>query len=98
MATSWGNAFQLRAAEWRYPAGAADFLLAHHVAGPIFNTYEYGGYLIWRLWPEQRVFIDGRSLSESLFPGLRPDSVQRTTRAAARTRSNCSTGTASRPS
>ena len=62
-----GNAFQFRAAEWRYPAGAADFLLAHHVTGPIFNTYEYGGYLIWRLWPEQRVFIDGRSLSESLF-------------------------------
>jgi hypothetical protein len=67
MAASWGNAFQLRAAEWRYPSGAADFLLTHHVAGPIFNTYEYGGYLIWRLWPEQRVFIDGRSLSESLF-------------------------------
>jgi hypothetical protein len=67
MAASWGSAFQLRAAEWRYPAGAADFLLGHHVTGPIFNTYEYGGYLIWRLWPEERVFIDGRSLSESLF-------------------------------
>jgi hypothetical protein len=66
-AFSWSSAFQLRAAEWRYPAGAADFLLAHHIRGPIFNTYEYGGYLIWRLWPEQRVFIDGRSLSESLF-------------------------------
>ena len=67
IAVSWSSFFQLRAAEWRYPAGAADFLLAHHVTGPIFNTYEYGGYLIWRLWPEQRVFIDGRSLSESLF-------------------------------
>ncbi len=67
IAASAGSGFQLRAAEWRYPAGAADFLLAHHVTGPIFNTYEYGGYLIWRLWPEQRVFIDGRSLSESLF-------------------------------
>jgi hypothetical protein len=67
LAASWGSAFQLRAAEWKYPAGAADFLLAHHVTGPLFNTYEYGGYLIWRLWPEQRVFIDGRALSESLF-------------------------------
>jgi len=67
VAASWGSAFQLRAAEWRYPSGAADFLLAHRVTGPIFNTYEYGGYLIWRLWPQQRVFIDGRSLSESLF-------------------------------
>ena len=67
MPTSWGHAFQLRAAEWRYPAGAAHFLAAHHVTGHIFNTYEYGGYLIWRLWPAQQVFIDGRSLSESLF-------------------------------
>jgi len=67
MVASWGSAFQLRAAEWRFPSGAADFLLAHHVTGPIFNTYEYGGYLIWRLWPAERVFIDGRSLSESLF-------------------------------
>jgi hypothetical protein len=66
-AASWGSFFQLRAAEWRYPAGAADFLLAHHVPGPIFNTYEYGGYLIWRLWPRERVFIDGRSLSEAVF-------------------------------
>ena len=35
--------------------------------GPMFNTYEYGGYLIWRLWPGQRTFIDGRALSESVF-------------------------------
>ena len=33
----------------------------------MFNTYEYGGYLIWRTWPQQRVFIDGRALSDSLF-------------------------------
>ena len=26
-----GRAFQLRYAEWKYPAGAADFLLAHHI-------------------------------------------------------------------
>ena len=62
-----GDFFQLRAAEWRYPKGAADFLLAHHVTQPMFNTYEYGGYLIWRLWPQERVFIDGRALSESVF-------------------------------
>jgi hypothetical protein len=67
IAASAGSFFQLRAAEWKYPAGAADFLLRHHIPGPIFNTYEYGGYLIWRLWPADRVFIDGRSLSESVF-------------------------------
>jgi hypothetical protein len=62
-----GSAFQFRAAEWKYPGGAADFLLAHNVTEPIFNTYGYGGYLIWRLWPRERVFIDGRALNESVF-------------------------------
>jgi hypothetical protein len=62
-----GGAFQFRAANWRFPAGAADFLLRRRVASPIFNTYELGGYLTWRLWPQERVFIDGRALSESVF-------------------------------
>jgi hypothetical protein len=63
-----GSFFQLRAATWRYPAGAAQFLRDHRIASPIFNTYEYGGYLIWE---GQRVFIDGRALSESLFQDYR---------------------------
>jgi len=62
-----GSFFQFRAAEWKFPQGAADFLALHHVTAPLFNTYEYGGYLIWRLWPGQRTFIDGRALSESVF-------------------------------
>ena len=62
-----GSFFQWRAAEWKVPQGAADFLALHHVTQPMFNTYEYGGYLIWRLWPGQRTFIDGRALSESVF-------------------------------
>jgi len=60
-----GSFFQLRAAEWKFPAAAAGYLLQNHVPGPLFNTWEDGGYLIWRLWPEQRVFIDGRALSEA---------------------------------
>jgi hypothetical protein len=62
-----GNFFQFGVAAWRFPAGAADFLLRHRVTGRLFNTYEYGGYLMWRLWPQKRVFIDGRALSESVF-------------------------------
>ena len=58
---------QFRVADWTIPAGAADYLLAHPPAGRIFNTYEQGGYLIWRLAPAERVFIDGRSLSESAY-------------------------------
>jgi hypothetical protein len=62
-----GRAFQLHDAEWKYPAGAARFLEAHQITGRIFNSYETGGYLIWRLWPQERVFIDGRALNESVF-------------------------------
>jgi len=62
-----GTAFQLRANVWRYPSAAADFLLAHHITGRMFNLYEYGGYLMWRLWPQDQVFIDGRALNESVY-------------------------------
>ncbi len=62
-----GRFFQCRAALWKFPAGAAEFLLANHAGARLFNTYEYGGYLIWRLWPRQRVFIDGRALNESVY-------------------------------
>jgi hypothetical protein len=65
--TAAGDFFQFCAAAWRYPAGAAEFLAAHQVTDRMFNTYEYGGYLTWRLWPRQRVFIDGRALSEQVF-------------------------------
>ncbi len=71
VALAWGilgaNFFQLRVNPWKWPAGAADFLQSHGVTQHMFNTYEYGGYLMWRLWPQQRVFIDGRALSESVF-------------------------------
>jgi hypothetical protein len=62
-----GSFFQFRANSWKWPSGAADFLLAHHITDPMFNSYEYGGYLMWRLWPRERVFIDGRALNESVF-------------------------------
>jgi len=28
---------------------------------PVFNYYDWGGYIIWRLYPEYRVFVDGRA-------------------------------------
>lgn len=63
-----GAFFQLRAAQWRYPEGAARFLSDHHISARVFNTYEYGGYLIWKDVP---VFIDGRALSEAVFDDYR---------------------------
>jgi len=37
------------------------YLAAHPPAGPIFNHYDWGGYLIFKLYPVTRVFIDGRA-------------------------------------
>jgi hypothetical protein len=62
-----GTAFQLRSADWRYPGEAADFLIDHKVTGRLFNTYEDGGYLMWRLSPQEQVFIDGRALNETVW-------------------------------
>ena len=42
------------------PAAAADYVISHGIQGNMFNTYGAGGYLIYRLGPERKVFIDGR--------------------------------------
>ncbi len=44
-----------------FPTRAVAFLQQHPPAGPIFNHYDWGGYLIWKLYPSTRVFIDGRA-------------------------------------
>jgi len=45
----------------RFPAAATDFIQAQKIKGGIYNTYAWGGYLIWRMYPQARVFIDGRA-------------------------------------
>jgi hypothetical protein len=44
-----------------YPTGAIKYLRAHPHPTGMFNEYFYGGYLIWQLGPQQKVFIDGRA-------------------------------------
>lgn len=43
------------------PVGAVNFIEENNLKGPFFNLYNEGGYLIWRFWPKEKVFIDGRS-------------------------------------
>ena len=43
------------------PAGAVDFVLRENPQGEMFNDYDWGGYLIWRMYPRYRVFADGRT-------------------------------------
>lgn len=44
-----------------YPQAAVDWILAHRPSGHLYNTYGWGGYLIWRLYPEYQIYIDGRA-------------------------------------
>ncbi len=43
------------------PADAVAWIREHRPEGPMFNSYNWGGYLIWHLWPDYRVFVDGRT-------------------------------------
>jgi hypothetical protein len=44
-----------------FPKTAVDWLQNNAPAGNLFNSYNWGGYLIWRLFPQVRVYIDGRA-------------------------------------
>jgi hypothetical protein len=42
-------------------SAAVDFLEREGVGARMYNDVRFGGYLIWRRFPDQRVFIDGRN-------------------------------------
>ena len=44
-----------------FPAAAINFIRQQKPPQPIFNEYTWGGYLIWKLYPDYRVYIDGRA-------------------------------------
>jgi hypothetical protein len=52
-----GNVFS----EEVFPVRAVDWLEDNPPHGNGFNHFPWGGYLLYRLWPEQLVFIDGQT-------------------------------------
>jgi hypothetical protein len=44
-----------------FPVQAVDWLAEESLAGNGFNYFPWGGYLLYRLWPENLVFIDGQT-------------------------------------
>ncbi len=46
--------------------GAVDFILNNAIKGPIFNNFDIGSYLLFRLYPSEKVFVDGRPEAYSL--------------------------------
>lgn len=57
-----GRVFQHGTPENRFPAGPVAFIKANQLGGKIFNTMNWGGYLIWNLPDRVTVFMDGRML------------------------------------
>jgi len=43
------------------PTAAASFISTRRPPAPMLNHYNWGGYFIWKLYPEYRVYIDGRA-------------------------------------
>lgn len=44
-----------------FPQKAVDFLNKVRIDGNMYNSYAFGGYLIWSGYPERKVFVDGRA-------------------------------------
>jgi hypothetical protein len=46
---------------WYFPDRIAQYTEKNHLRGNMLNSYAFGGYLIWELYPERKIFIDGRN-------------------------------------
>lgn len=53
--------------EWSYPTKAVEFVKEQSLPGNMFNAMHWGGYLMWRLYPDYRVFWDGRQNAPRMF-------------------------------
>ena len=53
--------------EWHYPIEATEFVKEQKLPANIYNTYDWGGYMAWKLFPEYKVFWDGRQISAEMF-------------------------------
>ena len=55
--TSRGMGFET----FHFPEGAVQYIRATAPKGPMWNFEPFGGYLAWRLHPDYRVLVDGRT-------------------------------------
>jgi len=52
---------------YAFPEAAADFIEREGPAGNLYNNMNWGGYLIWRLAPKRRIFVDCRISGPEIF-------------------------------
>ncbi len=51
----------------RYPEKAFAFIESQGIAKRPFHSIGFGSYLLWRLYPERKSFIDGRNFDPGLY-------------------------------
>jgi hypothetical protein len=56
-----GRALRFEVDHEQLPVYATTFIREQGLKGPMFNDYNFGGYLLWKAWPDLPVFIDGRT-------------------------------------
>ena len=55
------NPLRLDLDESRYPERTMTFIRENRLPPQLFSVYAWGGYELWRLYPEYRMFMDGRT-------------------------------------
>jgi hypothetical protein len=55
-----------RVSEKNLPVRAVQYIRENNLHGNYFHHYNWGSYLVWELWPEWKVFVDGRNEVHSL--------------------------------
>jgi hypothetical protein len=55
------NPLRLDLEESRYPERTMTFIMDNRLPHQLFSVYAWGGYELWRLYPQYRMFMDGRT-------------------------------------
>jgi hypothetical protein len=53
--------------EHKFSFPAAEFLRKNPIPGKMFNFFDIGGFLDWKLYPQALTFIDGRTYNQEVF-------------------------------
>ncbi|MGD2251909.1 MAG: hypothetical protein PVF70_03225 [Anaerolineales bacterium] len=50
-----------QAVEAQFPAAAVSHIRTQQLPSPLFNSYNWGGYVLWELYPDHLSYVDGRT-------------------------------------
>jgi hypothetical protein len=56
-----GRETNVRALSDRLPVAAVNWIRQHRPPGNLFNSYNWGAFVLWELYPDYRSFVDGRT-------------------------------------